>query len=286
MADANYVYDVTTENFEALVLQASQQHPVLVDFWAPWCGPCQSLSPILEKLAAEYAGAFTVAKINTDDEQMLASQFGIRSLPTVALLHNGQVVDHFMGLQPESAIREMLDRHVQAPADEEIDQAQAALSSGDAEQAVALLQQKIAQEPDNHELKAELAGALLLTGATEDARQVLAALPSEASDSDVAKSAQARLQFTDGIADAADSTSLESQLNSSPGDLKARYQLGARLLLNHQYEAGLEQFLEIMKRDRSFEEDLGRKSLLAAFLLIDDAKLVTQYRQRMTSLLF
>ena len=202
MADANYVYDVTTENFETLVLQASQQHPVLVDFWAPWCGPCQSLSPILEKLAAEYAGAFTVAKINTDDEQMLASQFGIRSLPTVALLYDGQVVDHFMGLQPESTIREMLDRHVQAPADEDIDQAQAALKSGDAEQAVALLQQKIEQEPDNHELKAELASALLLAGSTEDARQILDALSGDATDSDAAKSAQARLQFIDAVADA------------------------------------------------------------------------------------
>ena len=265
MADANYVYDVTTENFEALVLQESQQHPVLVDFWAPWCGPCQSLSPILEKLAAEYAGAFTVAKINTDDEQMLASQFGIRSLPTVALLHDGQVVDHFMGLQPESTIREMLDRHVQAPPDEDIDQAQAALNSGDAEQAIALLQQKIEQEPDNHELKAELASALLMVGATEDARQILDALPSEVADSDAAKSAQSRLQFMDGVADATDRASLQDQVTNTPGDLTARYQLGAQLLLSGDHEAGLEQFLEIMKRDRKFEDDLGRKSLLAAF---------------------
>lgn len=286
MAESNYVYDVTAENFEALVLQASQQHPVLVDFWAPWCGPCQSLSPILEKLAAEYAGAFTVAKINTDDEQMLASQFGIRSLPTVALLYDGQIVDHFMGLQPESQIREMLDKHVQAPAEEPMDPAQAALDSGDAEQAVALLRQKIEQEPDNHELKAELANALLLTGDDQEARQILDDLPLEARESDAAKSALALLQFTDAVTEADDAAALQTRLESNPKDLQARYQLGARLLLNGDYQAGLDQFLEIMKRDRKFEDDLGRKSLLAAFLLIDDMPLVTQYRQRMTSLLF
>jgi putative thioredoxin len=286
MADSKYVLNVTTENFETQVLQASLQHPVLVDFWAPWCGPCQSLGPILEKLADEYQGAFTVAKINTDEEQALAGQFGIRSLPTVALLHNGQVVDHFMGLQPESAIREMLNRHVQAPSDADVEQAQTALDSGDIEQAVAVLRQKIEQDPDKPELKAELAGALLLAGELDEARRIIDALPVEVRDSDAAKTAQARLQFIDALADAPDSAGLQQRIADTPTDLEARYRLGARLLLDGQSEAALEQFLEIMKRDRGFEDDLGRKSLVAAFLLIDDAKLVTRYRQRMTSLLF
>jgi putative thioredoxin len=285
MADSNYVQDITTENFETQVLQASLQHPVLVDFWAPWCGPCRSLSPILEKLAAEYAGAFTLAKINTDDEQMLAAQFGIRSLPTVVLIDKGQIADHFMGLQPESTIREMLNRHV-TPLGDEPDDTQAALAEGNAEQALALLQEKIAKEPANNDLKAELADALLQTGAVKEAREILTALPAEARLNNAAKTAEARLHFIDAATAAPDSASLQQQIATQPDDLQARFQLGAQLLLDGHDEAALEQLLEIMKRNRQFEDDLGRKSLVAAFQIIDDAKLVTRYRQRMTSLLF
>ena len=286
MAASNYVFDITSANFEQLVLQASMQHPVLVDFWAPWCGPCQSLSPILEKLADEYAGAFTLAKINTDDEQILATQFGIRSLPTVVLLHNGEVVDHFMGAQPEGVIRQLLERHVGAPQPAPEEDGAPTAAGLDPSVAVATLQQKITQEPDNQELKVQLADALLRTGELESARKLLDALSGEAKDGDAAKTATARLQFADAVAGAPDATSLEQRLSDDPNDLQARYQLGIQQILNGQAENGLEHFLEIMKRDRSFEDDLGRRSLVNAFQILSDTTLVSRYRQKMTSLLF
>ena len=288
MADSNYIHNVTTDNFDALVVQASQQHPVMVDFWAAWCGPCQSLTPVLEKLAAEYAGQFTLAKINADEQQMLAAQFGIRSLPTVLIVFKGEIVEHFMGAQPESAIRQMLDQHVEPPAaDAKADlAAQNPYAELDPQQAVMLLQEQIAAEPDKHELKVELASALLQTGALAEAQQQLDALPADTRDSDAAKRIAAQLQFANTVEGAADATVLSEQISNDPNDLTARYQLGAQQLLMGNFAAGLDQFLEIMQRDRQFEDDLGRKSLVAAFTLIDDAELVTRYRQRMTSLLF
>ena len=295
MTETAYVHDVTTATFEAQVLQASQQHPVLVDFWAPWCGPCQSLSPLLEKLAAEYAGAFTVAKINTDDEQALAAQFGIRSLPTVVLVHQGQIVDHFMGLQQESFIREMLERHV-GPADSAGTDAAAAepslLDQLNPEQAVVALRQQLEAEPDKPELKLELATALTASGALTEAQQLFDSLPSEVRDGETGKTVAARLQFSQALAAddnvPADPKQLASQVESAPDDLPARYRLGAYYLLNDNAEAGLQQFFEIMKRNRQFEDDLGRRSLVAAFALLanTEPELVSRFRQRMTSLLF
>lgn len=293
MADSPYINDVSTANFEALVLQASFEAPVLLDFWAPWCGPCKSLTPILEKLAKEYQGRFTLAKVNTDNEQMLAGQLGIRSLPTVMLIKEGQQVDGFMGAQPESAVRQMLERHLgPESADEETggdqrrEQAQALLAAGRADEAVALLQLLSADEPDDHELQLLLAKALLQTGRTAEVEKILAGLPEEQRNSDAARGVRAGLGFAAVVSNAPDIAALRQRVDAEPADLRARYQLGARLLLNSAFEPALEQFFEIMKRDRGFEDDLGRRSLVDAFGLIEDAALVGRYRQRMASLLF
>lgn len=289
MADSPYIHDVTTENFEARVVQASFEAPVLVDFWAPWCGPCKSLTPILEKLADEYQGGFTVAKINTDDEQMLAGQLGIRSLPTVMLIKDGQQLDGFMGAQPESAVRAMLERHIgsAAPAgDQRREQATALLAAGRADEAVALLRVLSADDPDDHELQLDLARALLQTGASDEVRKILDGLPEDQQQSDAAKGIRARLSFADLISEAPDPTTLRQRLETDPTDHEARHLLGARLLVAGDYEAALEQFFELMKRDRSYRDDLGRRSLVDAFSVVDDPALVARFRQRMASLLF
>lgn len=291
MADSPYVRDVTTENFEQIV-QFSLQTPVLLDFWAPWCGPCKSLGPILEKLADEYAGAFILAKINTDDEQMLATQLGIRSLPTVMLIKDGQQLDGFMGAQPEGQIRAMLEKHLgpaqpAAPVgDQRRTQAETLLAAGRADEAVALLRLLSADDPDNHELQLTLAQALLQTGETEEVEKILAGLPADQQNTDQALAIRARMRFAAEITAAPPLATLQDRVTTDGGDLEARYLLGARLLVAGDYPAALEQFFAIMRQDRSFREDIGRRSLVDAFTLIDDPALITRYRQRMASLLF
>ena len=286
MADSSYIVNVTTDAFETQVIRASFNHPVLVDFWAPWCGPCKSLTPILEKLTDEYAGAFMLAKVNTDEEQMLAAQVGVRSLPTVVLIKDGQLLDQFMGALPEGQVRQFLERHIEKPAASPLEQAESLLERGEFEQAITFLRQAIAEDPDNHKLKIILAGALLQTGDATETKAILDALPALERDSAYAKAVLARIHFAESIQDAPSQSSLENQIAENPGDLRARYLLGARNLVAGNYSEALEQFFEIMQRDRTFEDDLGRRSLVDAFAIIDDKVLVNRYRQRLTSMLF
>ena len=286
MADSSYIVNVTTDAFETQVIRASFNHPVLVDFWAPWCGPCKSLTPILEKLTDEYAGAFMLAKVNTDEEQMLAAQVGVRSLPTVVLIKDGQLLDQFMGALPEGQVRQFLERHIEKPVASPLEQAESLLERGEFEQAITFLRQAIAEDPDNHKLKIILAGALLQTGDATETKAILDALPALERDSADAKAVLARIHFAESIQDAPSQSSLENQIAENPGDLRARYLLGARNLVAGNYSEALEQFFEIMQRDRTFEDDLGRRSLVDAFAIIDDKVLVNRYRQRLTSMLF
>ena len=290
MADStpsSYVSDVTTASFESQVLLASQQHPVLIDFWAPWCGPCRSLTPVLEKLVNEYAGALTLAKINADDEQMLAAQFGVRSLPTVALLYQGQILDHFVGAQPEGEVRAMLERHLGPANAAEPEPEPTELVDPLAPQAsVEALREQLAAQPDQPELQAQLAGALALSGELDEAAAVLDQLPDDARNGDAGRAAAARLEFASTALAAAPEAELAAQIEADPDDLRARYQLAARQLLNGVYQPALDQLLEIMRRNRQFDDDLGRRGLVAAFTIIDDPALAARYRSRMTSLLF
>ena len=284
MSELPHVFDATTETFEAEVLRKSLEVPVLVDFWATWCGPCKTLGPILEKLAGEYNGAFLLAKVDVDKEQQIAAAFQIRSVPTVFLVKDGQLVDGFPGALPEGQLREFLASHGILPA--EAADALVEEVPLDPQHQVAALREAVAVEPDKDELKLDLVLALLKTGDASEAERLLDALPANLATDDRAVKARARLGFAAALKDAPAREVLRAAVAANGDDLRARHLLGVHALVAGESEEALDQFLEMLKRDRSFEDGLPRKSLIDAFRVIEDDALVGQYRRKMSSLLF
>ena len=281
-----HVFDATTEAFEADVLQKSMATPVLVDFWAEWCGPCKQLGPVLEKLAAEYNGAFVLAKVDVDKEQQLAAAFQVRSIPTVFLVKDGQPLDGFPGVLPEGQIREFLRHHGIEPAAAAGEAAEVPAAPLEPEAEVARLRGEVALAPDNDELKLDLAVALLQTGATAEAEPLLDGLPANLATDDRARRARASLGFAALLKEAPPVEALRQAVAADPGDLRARHLLGAHALVAGRNEAALEQFIEMLRHDRDFDGGLSRKALIDAFQVIDDAELVGRYRRKMASVLF
>jgi len=293
MPPLDLVFDATQANFEADVLQASLQQPVLVDFWAPWCAPCRTLGPMLEKIVADFNGAIKLAKVDTEVEAQLAGAFGIRSLPTVVLVKDGQMVDGFMGALPEGQIREFLARNniVAADADANVVDDSDAPSAdvtpaATVEETIARLQQEIAAQPDKSELKLDLAIALMQAGNSESAEAELDALPANLSTDSKAKRLRSQLDLAQALKDAPDLATLQTRIEKDGDDLAARDLLGVRLLLSGEAAAGLDQFLHILRVKRDFADGIAKKRLLAAFATLDDEDLVGSYRRKMASLLF
>ena len=283
-APASPVFDVQQQTFETDVLQASLTIPVLVDFWATWCEPCKTLGPMLEKLAIEYNGAFRLGKVDVDAQQELAGMFGIRSVPTVVLVKDGQVLDGFTGALPEGQLREFLSRHVQPLEAAPDDDAEAMAETP--EQAVQRFQQAVAAEPARAELKLDLALALMHAGQTAAAEAELAALPINLATDARAVRLRTELDLAHALQEAPAIAELRRRVDADGNDWEARDQLGVRLLLEGDPAAGLDQFLTILQHARDWNDGQGKKRLLAAFATLDDAELVSRYRRKMASLVF
>ena len=285
-AASSHVFDVDQQRFEAEVLQASMTTPVLVDFWATWCEPCKTLGPMLEKLAVEYNGAFRLGKVDVDTQQELAGMFGIRSIPTVMLVKNGQVLDGFAGALPEGQLREFLSRHVQpleaSPEPDAIDDAEQETP----EQALIRLQQSIAAEPDKAELKLELALALMGAGQADAAETELTALPANLAIDPRAQRLRSQLDLARALEGAPAMAELRQRIATDASDWAAHDLLGVRLLLEDDPEAGLDEFLIVLKGAREWNDHQAKKRLIAAFTTLDDAELVSRYRRKMASMLF
>ncbi len=282
-----HVFDAHLEQFETDVLLKSQDVPVLVDFWAPWCGPCKTLGPVLEKLAAEFNGGFLLAKVDVDQEQQLAGYFQVKSIPTVMLVKGGQIVDGFPGALPEGQLREFLTHHgVEALAAPEAAIEPAEPATLDPHQEVVRLRAAVLAEPEKDDAKLDLALALLNTGSLGEAQALLDALPANLAQDDRALRGHARLGFAALVKDAPPVAALDAALAADPGDLRARHMLGAQRLVAGDWEAALEHFIELLRRDRSYQDGLPRKALIEAFRVVEDEDLVGRYRRKMASLLY
>lgn len=290
-----HVFTATAAGFERDVIQRSLQVPVLLQFWAEWCGPCKQLKPVLVKLARDYGGAFELALVDVDAEQELAGALQIRSVPTVMLVKGGQLVDGFAQALPEGQLKAFLAQHgiepdvklagVEGLADAATEDAPAAPVDPAAE--VARLRAEAAAAPEKDELKLELAVALLRAGgSTVEARALLDGLPANLATDDRARNAQARLGFAQTLEGAPGRRDLEARVAADAGDLDARHLLGLRLIVDGEAEAGLEQLIALLQADRDHSGGLPRKALIDAFTVIEDAALVSRFRRRMSSILF
>ncbi|MBE7367362.1 thioredoxin [Ramlibacter pallidus] len=291
--------DVTIENFEQEVIAASLTQPVLVDFWAPWCGPCKAIGPILEKLEVAYGGAFKLVKINSDEEQQLAGAFGIRSIPTVILLKNGQPVDGFMGALPEGKVREFLDKHVQALAPEDEEAEEAALEEPAALDPAAQLeklQHAVATDPANDDARFDYVKALLLAGREDDARRAFEPVANKAA---VVRRVDALARWLDALSFAASqpkAAELDAKIAANKRDFQARFDRARLLFAQQQWTAAMDELLEILMRDKAWNEDLARKTYIAILEVIEPPKpkvaegqippddpTVATYRRRLSS---
>ncbi|MFC3284282.1 tetratricopeptide repeat protein [Litchfieldella rifensis] len=282
---ASYIVDVDMSNFQQVVLEGSMRTPVLLDCWAPWCEPCKSLTPVLEKLAREYAGAFVLAKLNIEEHQQIAAQLGIRSVPDVKLIMQGQLYDQFQGALPEKQIREWLSQYIQPPADapeSPEEQAQAALAAGDATTAREIYQQLVQDNPEHYDYQIDLASAVLAEGNAVDARAILDNLPPEHRDAPRARGVRARLEFGEEAPSQDELADLEGR-----DDSEARFKRALRRVADGDYETGLDELLALMKADRSYGDDAARKTLLRVFdALGADHPLTVTYRRKLFALLY
>ncbi len=262
-----HVYAVTSADFETRVLLESQTRPVLVDFWAAWCGPCRSLAPVLEQLAAQLDGKLAVAKIDSDAEPELAGRFGVRSLPTLILFKHGAPVAQTMGAQPLSALGAFIAPHLDRPTDRLRRHAQE-LAATEPAAAITLLEQALAEDPENFRIHAELVALCIDEGRLERAAEVLDLLPSRAAD-DASRRQEARLRFARLAVDG------PAEQGGGRPETGARYLAAVRRIVEGDLDAGVETLIDIVRSDRKYGEDAARRTALDVFALMspDDPRL-------------
>ena len=282
-----HTVEVDKQSFETVVVEGSKKTPVLVDFWAPWCGPCRALTPVLEKLAAEFGGRFILAKVNSDENPELSARFGVRGIPAVKAFVGGGVVDEFTGAQPESAVRQFLERIVPSPSDELRDEAMTVYAqTGDAERALEILSRAESADPKSEEVRIDRAAVFTEAGRHDEARKAIESLSPLAHMDERVRALEAKLDLAQGAAEAPSEEGLRQRVAKDGDDLDARLNLAHLHVAGGQYREALEQLLEIVRRDRKFGDDGARKTMLKVFeLLGNQGELVSEFRRKLASVM-
>jgi putative thioredoxin len=280
-----WTIDVNEENFEAEVLERSTEVPVLVDFWAEWCGPCKVLGPVLEKLSGEYAGEFVLAKVNVDENQGLAAAFGIQGIPAVKLFKDGELASEFTGALPEPMLREFLAKFLPTAADKHAQQALALEGAGKTEEARTIYREILAADPNHAKALLGLGRMAMNEGDTDAALEYLDQISIVANERKEADRLIARLKLQGGAAE--NESALREKVKAEPNNVAARFELAQVLAGTEKYEEALKEFLAIVKTDRAFQDDGARKAMVQIFeVLGSDDPLTDKYRSELAAALF
>lgn len=277
-----FVFDVSAEEFSSRVIERSHQVPVLVDFWAEWCGPCRMLGPVLEKLASEFSGSFELAKVDTEANQDIARQFRIQSIPAVKLFIDGEVAAEFVGAQPESTIRSFLNEHCPSEADKLFARARELVRSDPGEEAQRMLREVLELESEHSGAHLELARIAFAAGNSQEVQEHLDKIPSLAKEADEAKSLREALQLLETCRRAGGEDSCRKAFQEDPEDLDRVLALGSCLAARGEYREALELFLKCVARDRNYQEGAARKAMLTVFGLAGvRSALSDEYRRKL-----
>lgn len=286
MDNSSFINEATVDTFQQLVIDASFQQPVLVDFWADWCQPCKTLMPILSDLAGEYMGKFHLVKVNTDHHQDLAMQYQVRSLPTVKVFHHGAVVDEFMGAQPEPAIRELLGKYIVNERFEDLLKAQEFLNNGQYTEAETITREIMTQQPDNTDAFVMFLQSQMGLEKIEVVEQQLAILPSHMLEDERIQDIAITIKKTKARNEAGDLAELKQAYENDPDDSDAMLKFANASLAYGENVQGLDLLIRLMRKDPDFENGAAKQALLDAFELLGTADpLVKTYRNKMFALM-
>ena len=289
-ADGALIKDADIRTFVKDVIEASMETPVLVDFWASWCGPCKQLTPVLEKLVTQAGGLIKLVKVNADENQDLCQQLRVQSLPTVYAFKGGQPVDAFMGALPESQVKAFIEKltdGAKAPLDQALEQGQAALAAGENELALEIFKEIQAQDPANDAAISGILRAQIALGMLAEAEEILTALPANLRTKADIEAAASALELAKAVGETGDPAELRARVEANPKDHQARFDLSLALFARGDAEGAIDELLELVRRDRAWNDEAARKQMVKIFDTLGGAdERTVSGRRRLSSVLF